>query len=51
MTKYTVRRQNSITKGWVVYHSTFDMSDAYNVHDMLALSGCIVSITQEYVRG
>ena len=50
MTKYSVRKQNPISKGWILYHSTFDISDAYNVHAQLLNSGCKASITQEYVK-
>lgn len=50
MTKYTIRKQNPISKAWVSYHSTFDISDAYNVHAELIHNGFQAAITQEYVK-
>ena len=50
MTKYTVRKQNPLNKGWTLHHSTFDISDAYNVHAELIHNGFKAAITQEYVK-
>ena len=50
MTKYTIRKQNPINKVWSLFHSTFDISDAYNVHAELIHSGFKAAITQEYVK-
>ena len=50
MTKYTVRKQNPISKAWSLYHSTSDISDAYNIHAELIHNGFKAVITQEYVK-
>lgn len=50
MTRYTVRRYNSIAKAWSISLQTYCMFDAYQHHAYLIKHGYQASISSEYVE-